>query len=370
MNNIIDNLTECYKNGMDSKFVKNKVIESLGQYFMNPSELEKNYSSSSLLLSYEFIMRYSEDNLFEKGVKDVISHYRNALNTNRYTTINILLSKRDYFVDSENKMWNIRNDKPRLGKELFDNVMEYFRYTGSSLEISVKGIICELYALHRIINNCKVNYKYIFEDKFGHNINLLLEAGCFEDILILKPHNFKLSDWRNLAMHHSYSVEKDMVALYFDKANKNIVKVSYDEFERYVYQVTRSSNILNIARCIFVYDNMNIISKHNNKEILDNKFRDEMIFNNIKISLLCKGFKLINIFRDDYGLKVELQDLQKCIYDNNYIRQREDIIAHLFGNIANSLSVGRIDVKYYSYDEIIMDIFWISVTLKDENIML
>jgi len=60
---------------------------------MNFDELEKNYNSSSLLSVYEYIMKYVEDELFAKGLSDVLLHYRNALKSNKKRPLIYCLQK-------------------------------------------------------------------------------------------------------------------------------------------------------------------------------------------------------------------------------------------------------------------------------------
>lgn len=83
--------------------------------------------------------------------------------------------------------------------------------------------------------------------------------------------------------------------------------MSIQELEQCVYQIVRVSNILNIARCIFVYDNINDIPK--TKLIGKAKFRQSIRLEQFRISLLSQGFKLENIVLDDKKIEIDLQDL-------------------------------------------------------------
>lgn len=350
-----------YKSGDNINDVKKKIIVTLSPYFVNQEEVERNLKSSSLLSVYEFIVKYKQDEQFVKGIKEVLTYYRKALSINKEETINILFEKADDFLDSENKMWNVRKDKPEFDKELYDSVMEGLRYIGSSLEISVKSIVSELYALCLVIDKQKINYQEIWGSNFGYNVNRLLEEGYFQSILETTPLNLKLSDWRNISMHFSYAIENETIVLYYGKNNKNSVEIDYEIFKESVYQIIRSANILNIARCIFVYDNMESLKKYMGKRKLRNRFRDDMLFEQLKISFLSEGFELKNIFRDKSGLKVELKELERDMCDDIYITQREEAIAQIFGGRANGIFADKIHIKYYSKKDIIMDIFFISI---------
>lgn len=372
MDKVIFDLQELYQKGIGNSLIKKDIIDTLKPYFENLNELESNFTSSPLLSAYEYIKKYSEDEVFVKGLTDVLMYYRNALETDKDATIKVLLAKVDEFLESENKMWSIRNEKNEFDHQLhieldiYDSVIKVFQITGSLLEINVRNIISELYGMSLIINNKEIDYQKICQNKFGTTIKLLLETGNLEEVLKIQPHDIKLSDWRNIAVHGSYYIEnnQEIVMVWGEGVNKNTIKMNYEEFIIHFYQIMRSSNILNIARCLFVVDNLALLKEDSPAKLFKQKFRDDMLFNQIKISLASEGFRVMNIYADDIGLKMEIQDVQRNNYNKNYIAKRETVLAQLFGARASGFPTGRIDIEYYSSEGEIIDIFWISLTYK------
>lgn len=72
----------------------------------------------------------------------------------------------------------------------------------------------------------------------------------------------------------------------------NSFSLGVEEFLNYIHEIIRSCNILNIARCIFAYDNIEVFSIEPAKR---GEFRDNMIFNQIRMTLIAQGFVLKSI---------------------------------------------------------------------------
>lgn len=80
------------------------------------------------------------------------------------------------------------------------------------------------------------------------------------------------------------------------------MKISMQELEKYLYKIVMASNILNIARCIFVFDFIDDIPK--DYQLEKASFRQVIKKEQFRISLLSQGFELGNINLDEN--KIEL----------------------------------------------------------------
>lgn len=268
--------------------IQNDMFTKLSPYFHNKMNLKRNLCNSSMVSVYEFIMKYSDDLAFSKGLKEILNCYTFAYNTNPGEVIHLVLDTHQEFVERENMMWSIRQRTVPETKDVYEKVMFYFEYIGSSLEISVKGIVHELYALIRFINGQNIDYDKIRKTDFGVAINNILAHNCFEEILQIGPDNIKLSDLRNIANHNSYKVTSGKIICTYGKMGNSFM-LETEEFLDYIHKIMQSCNILNIARCIFVYDNIEVFSTEPSKQ---GEFRDNMIFNQIKMTLVAQGFHL------------------------------------------------------------------------------
>lgn len=64
-----------------------------------------------------------------------------------------------------------------------------------------------------------------------------------------------MSDWRNIAYHHTYSIDNTgSIKCTYGKENKNVIVLSMQELENYAHKIIRSANALYIGRCIFLFD--------------------------------------------------------------------------------------------------------------------
>lgn len=307
---IIEMLKDSINVGYTPADIKEAIINTLSEYFDNKTALSKYSTTSEILSIFEFIIRYHYDTLFFSGLKEVLECYRAAYKISSDNTLKIILSTIKDFSQKENLMWTVRQHTPtNLSSDIYDNVIVYMKHIGDNLEIGTKHIIFEIYALIRLINGKQVNYEQIQKCDFGVVIKNILDQNLFENILKTSPISIKLSDWRNIAYHHTYSIEEGKIVCIYGKQNISF-EITFDELQNYVHQIVRASNIFNIARCIFVFDNLdniNSLSLHAGEKI---DFRKPLLINQLKISLLSQGFLLIKYFENKTSISISLNDLR------------------------------------------------------------
>lgn len=341
--------------------IENDIFTKLSPYFHNKETLKRNVCNSSMVSVYEFVMIYSDDLAFSKGLNEILNCYTLAYKTNPNEVIRLVLDTHQEFVERENMMWSIRQRTVPETEDVYEKVMFYFEYIGSTLEISVKGIVHELYALIRLINGQSIDYDKICKTDFGIAINNILTHNCFEEILQIGPNNIKLSDWRNIANHNSYKIASGKIICTYGKMG-NSFSLDVEEFLNYIHEIMRSCNILNIARCIFVYDNIEVFSTEQGKR---GEFRDNMIFNQIRMTLVPQGFVLKSINKNKNILEVDLQDIQNDGVKTGYfIESRQHIFCEVFKKSWMLLKVSRINIKYFNKYDDLEDVLWLDPIQK------
>lgn len=149
-------------------------------YFFDKESLRSNLFSSTILSAYEYTSKYAKDQIFFKGLKDIIKCYSDAYIQNPRKVANIILEGHEQFSERENMMWTIRNGKIPENNDMYEQIISCFECIGNILEVSVKGIIHELYAMIRIISNKEIDYIRICKDDFGITINNILAKGYFD----------------------------------------------------------------------------------------------------------------------------------------------------------------------------------------------
>jgi len=365
-------LIDAAGQGYSPEDIKESVVKILDPYFEHADSLRKYACDSQLLSGFEFFIRYHHDTEFAEGVKLITDFYKDVNKRYNKEFWNIILSTYALMVEDENKMWSIRKNKINLQEEdLYENIVQIFRQIGNILEVSAKHIVQELYALIYLYNNGHVDYEKIRKQDFGVVINNIFDKGLFYSILNVEPYGMKLSDWRNIAFHHTYSFDgKETINCTYGKGNQNSICISMQELEQCAYKIIRSCNILNIARCIFIFDYMDDIPK---KQSLENAtFRQAIQYEQFRIGLLSQEFKLENVVLSEKKIEIDLRDLSTDIDQKrrvihcsqlllntwnvwkresvciNYIDclDRKVCSVYVDGDICNSIYEGREELAY------------------------
>lgn len=306
---IINKLQDLINSGHKPTNIKEGVIGFLCQYFENKVLLNKYATSSEILTICDFVIRYHQDEEFSIGLKEVLECYRSAYSTNPEETLNIIVSTLKDFSQKENLMWTVKQNVPNeKNSDFYDLIISYMKHIGDNLEIGTKHIVYEIYALMRLVNKKNVNYEQIQKLDFGMAVSNILDLNKFENLLKTRPISLKLSDWRNISYHHSYEIESKKIICSYGKEKKKF-EITLDEFRSYVHQIVRASNIFNIARCIFVFDNLDSIHSLNQHTMQSIEFRKPMLINQFRISLLSQGFLLMQYNEAENELIVIMNDL-------------------------------------------------------------
>lgn len=306
---IDDMLIDAARQGYSPDDIKEAVVKVLQPYFTHMDALNKYACDSQFLSAFEFFVRYYKESEFSQGIREVIDCYKKANINNNQESWNIILSTYAVMVEDENKMWSIRNSKLDLHEDdFYEKMVQIFQRIGNVLEVSVKHIAQELYALIYLQYKGCVDYEKIRKQDFGVIINNILDKGMLQSVLRIEPCGMKLSDWRNIAFHHTYTLDDNgNIDCTYGKGNLNNIKMSMQELERYLHKIIRASNILNIARCIFIFDFIDDIPK--DQPLEEASFRQAIKKEQFRISLLSQEFQLGNIVLNEKIVEIDMHDL-------------------------------------------------------------
>lgn len=278
-------LKKCAELNCTPSEIKDMVKEALLPYFEHNEALDKYACSSEILSVFEFFIRYYQDDKFKKGIHIILNYYKEARNKNKAQTWEIILSTYEIMLDVDNKMYNIRKEKIDFtDDDLYDKMMKIFRKIGDTLEISTKQLIRELYALIKISYNKNINYTVIKNQNLGTLVSELLNFDNLTFLFLIEPSNLKLSDWRNIAYHHTYFLDnQNNINCKYGNKNQYNIKISINELEQYAHKIIRTCNILSLARTIFIFDNFDYISDiKNNGKIASISLRQKLKDNSLK----------------------------------------------------------------------------------------
>lgn len=309
---IVDDLLKSLsEEGHTSNEIKAAVLEILEPFFKNKDNLRKNKFDSQILSIFGYVILYGNDNVFKNSLEEVLQIYQTAFETDEMSLYEIIFFSSEEFGQKENMMWNVKSNTPnKVSDDIYEATFAYMKHIGDTLELAFKMEIQEICALLRIIQHKDIDYEKIKKVNFGSTINNIIEQGRLIQILKTSPISIKLSDWRNIAYHHTYSIEKNKIICFYGK-EKNKFVVSIDELKEYTSQIIRACNSMDLARRIFLYDNIDkfseVASRYIESESTD---RTIMKISQLKTSLLTQGFLIRDYKVDEYVTQVIIQDLR------------------------------------------------------------
>lgn len=310
MSKIRSMLATCFSSGCTVEDVKYSVLEALSPYFIHKESLHKFWADAEILSAFEFVVRYQYDGIFQNNLVEVMDLYRTAYKQYPNETLDIIISSFPDLSQKENIMFYKRNNIPDFeGKDSYEILVHTMEFLGNLLEVGVKPIVAELWACTKLLSKGSADYKTIRELKFGTTVQNLIDTHHLTDILRTEPQQLKLSDWRNIAYHHSYQItDESEIQCSYGKNSAFTFSMNINELKMYTGQIVRSDNILSIARILFVFDNLETIHDHcNNVSALYlSKSLEE---SNMETSFLSQGYRLISIEEDDNTATANFQDM-------------------------------------------------------------
>lgn len=299
---------DLFDEGSSPSEVKETVINTLSPFYQNKDALNKWATFGSNLSAFGFVIRYKSDSLFEKALLEILQFYRMAFEKSKIQMLKIIASALEEDEKRENLMFSVRLKTPRIvPKDLHEALFQYMEHIGANLEVGTKHLVAEIYALMQLLYERPIDLDKINAMDFGVLINNILVKEHFSDLLKTSPNGLKLSDWRNIAYHHNYSVQGELVTCTYGRENKSFT-ITWEEFEQYVHQIMRTTNALNIARAIFSFDNMDELIQHVEKA--PNIIRPQIWLTNLKISLASQGFEIESLEYDKKCVNITLRDLK------------------------------------------------------------
>lgn len=302
-------LMDIAEQGYSPEDIKGAVVKVLQPFFDNSESLERYACESQLLSAFEYFIRYHHESEFENGVKSVLGCYKNVYREHKQEMWNVVISTYSIIAEDDNKMWSVRHSKLDLhNNDMYEKMIQIFQRIGDILEISVKHIIQEIYALVYLQDKGCVDYEKIKKQDFGVVINNIITKGVLQSVLVTEPFGMKLSDWRNIAYHHTYSIDNaGSIKCTYGKENRNVFVLSMQELESYAHTIIRAANALYIGRCIFLFDYIDNMPQNSEIEIVN--FRQNLCCEQFKIGLLSQEFMLGNIELSEEKVEIDIYEL-------------------------------------------------------------
>lgn len=302
-------IKSLYDSGCSESEIKSRVIETLSPFFVHVNRLEEHWNNAQILSAFAFISHYKGDDLFSDSINEFLTIYRSAVNQDPEKVIQIILDSHDVFSSNENKMWAIKKDVANLGAgDLDERIAGYMGYIGTTLEVSVKAIVCEIWFMMQISEGEQFT-NGLPKLNFGSAIHNILSKHVLTDLLVTS--SAKLSDWRNIAYHHTYQIDdNDQITCIYANGGSSFT-LTEQELLHHLHNIVRASNVLNIARCLFAFDFIDEIGRIKRCR-KDNpvRFNRSMLANNLKTSMLSQGFQLREFHEQPDSIICDIIDLR------------------------------------------------------------
>lgn len=298
-----------FENGYTPVTIKAEIVETFKPYFQNSSNLDK-YAIDYLVSDWiNFLQISIKHPGIENDIKSVLTSYEQAKSLSYDPTIDVLSKMLPLHLESGNKYWSFLNlevDKKDL------EIYEFCQTSMKDISDIIEGLTKSLYIENVLINKIKrgkpIDISKTITNKLGNLIQDLIDNSDYSSLFIVPTENLKISDWRNIAAHHTYSIADNTIKC---ESGEGVNKISFDLtraelFERVNYCM-RTTQVLNMAHKIFGFDNLPEISKRLEKDRVSD--RPEIGFLMFSSALMSQGFEIKNINYDSEKAFLELIDL-------------------------------------------------------------
>lgn len=334
-----------FENGYTPVTIKAEIVETFKPYFQNSSNLEK-YAIDYLVSDWINFLKISINHPgIENDIKLVLKSYEQAKTISYDSTINVLSKMLPLHLESGNKYWSFLNlevDKSNL------EIYEFCQTSMKDISDIIEGLTKSLYIENVLINKIKrgkpVDISKTQTNKLGNLIQDLIDNSDYRALFIVPTENLKISDWRNVAAHHTYSIVGNNIKC---ESGEGTNKISFDltraELFQRVNYCMRTNQVLNMAHKIFGFDNMPEISKRLEKNKVDD--RPEIGFLMFSSALMSQGFEIKDIAYDSETATLELVDLTKMNPRDRGIHSSQ--LLNQLWLVTNSK---HLEIKYFKND--------------------
>lgn len=300
---------DMFQQGLEIDEIRLSAISILDKYFDNKTVLEKHIMNS-LMPEVVNCVRLKEDTALFNTFEEVIDIFKKAKIVDSLRCFNAFAFWETFNNESIYKFWNIHNtqiDKSDLEIEEF--AYECFREIGALIEGCIKNYLKIILHSLYIINNNQKDENHINNLDLGKLINEINQINGTNNLCsITKPYswNIPLSQWRNIAYHHSYINEQEIIKCTYGKSPNlkqiNLSRIELINLEHVVFEIFRA---VKLAYTLFFVDNVDEIIKYPIKHIK----RKEAKTINFMSELSFQGFNVIESIINDDLAKIIIVDM-------------------------------------------------------------
>ena len=300
-----DPFSVLVEEGHSPEELKKSIKTALKPHLENPHLVEDWYPY--LVSEYINLSFIRSDTDAQEAFEDVKQTYIKSRSTDSERCFETCGRFEKDTISSLSQMWShmyLEHDKANL--PLMEFRQEAFKNIGNLIEGTLKPFLQELLLQNRFARGKVSTYDEARSLRLGNITQELIDTTSFRGAFKPGPWNLRLSDWRNIAHHHTSRVEgKEIVAAYNVGSNTKEVRLSRQELTEVLYKVAIIFKAIRTARTLFVFDNKDDITPHIVGEL---KGRLDMNVLAIAMAISPEGFELADIKVGDSNAKAVIRE--------------------------------------------------------------
>lgn len=309
------------------------------KYFINEDVLNENKEIlRTEIPNYLYLIQYPEYyNLFEWG----IDLYMNCVNIDKSKAIKIVASLfQETSVTDMKWMTNILIQPDTDYFDERDKVSYYFKVIDEILE----GVFKPRFRLFSKMLFFKENLHIVdnYSSDFGKLINDIPNSCKSKIELFLQDPIFSIptNQWRNIAAHKSYTINKNNIIIEYGRGNIQTETITFEDFYKILEWIKNIYRSIRFSQVVFHLNfTKEIVEELGGTEMMNIRFESSLLY--IIHNMQIVGFKFVstNIDFDLFCLNIEgkknhdirsslihasqcLDQLSCALYDDKYIRDK------------------------------------------------
>ncbi len=250
---------------------------NLGKYFTSGTALEKNKD----LLKTEIIyyIRLSEKPEYLRLFEWTFDFYKECFNTNKELTVKIFAESLNDISRTDSKwMTNVLTQPDITTLSERDKITCYFKVIDETLEGVFKprfmllDKLAKLKLNQTVVDNSDYDFGNLirnFPSQFKNDVNLLLKDPIYF---------VSTNQWRNIAAHKSYIINKDNIVVKYGRGNTRSLTISIEAFYKIIYWTQDIYRTVRLAQVLTYLNYMEeIVAELGERVNVDIRFESSLL---------------------------------------------------------------------------------------------
>lgn len=324
--------------GVKPEEIKEGIIHLLEPYFQNHKVLEQ-HAIDHLVPDAVNFTKLREDPVFLEKFRMCLATYHLAKSKDESSSFAACITWFDEICDSESKFWSVAHlevDKCKLEPE--DSLHECLKNIGEIVEGLMKPYLKVILAQTRIARGQKCAIQDINDMGLGEIVQELIKKSDYPELFVPCPWNISLSQWRNIAYHHSAKIRGTSIVCWWGKkAHNRQIELSRGEMLRVISTLFKTYRTLKLTHTLFFVDNSTSISIV--PIAYERQPREETELLNFTAGLASQGFEVVELKKDVNEAKAVIRDVSDLELDSRRAHASQFLFPLWFATRSNKLII-------------------------------